>query len=58
MTLAVREGEQRGILKGKQEGRQEERRAIIQGMHGHGLSVEDIAKMISLTPQEVSKLII
>jgi predicted transposase/invertase (TIGR01784 family) len=62
MTLAVRKGEQRGeqrgILKGEQKGRQEERRAIIQGMHGHGLSVEDIAKMISLTPQEVSKLII
>jgi predicted transposase YdaD len=50
MTLAVR--------KGKAEGRQEERRAIIQGMRGHGLSVEDIANMISLTPQQVRELII
>jgi predicted transposase/invertase (TIGR01784 family) len=54
MTLATRKSK----AEGKAEGRQEERRAIIQGMHGHGLSVEDIAKMISLTPQEVSKLII
>jgi predicted transposase/invertase (TIGR01784 family) len=58
MTLAVRkgkvegiqEGEQRGILKGKQE--------LIKGMAGNGLSIEKIAQLISLTPQEVSKLII
>jgi predicted transposase/invertase (TIGR01784 family) len=70
MTLATRKskaegiqegeqrGEQRGILKGKQEGRQERDREIIKGMSGMGLPIEKIAELISLTPQEVSKLII
>jgi predicted transposase/invertase (TIGR01784 family) len=62
MTLATRksrqEGEQQGILKGKQEGRQERDREIIKGMSGMGLPIEKIAELISLTPQEVSKLII
>jgi predicted transposase YdaD len=58
MTLAVREGEQkgiqigeqRGIQIGEQRGRQEERRAIIQGlMSKKGLSVQEIAELISLT---------
>jgi predicted transposase/invertase (TIGR01784 family) len=47
MTLAVRKGEQRGeqrgILKGKQE--------LIKGMAAHGLSIQEIANQIFLTPQ-------
>jgi predicted transposase/invertase (TIGR01784 family) len=45
--------------KGEKRGREEERREIIQGlMSKKGLSVQEIAELISLTPQEVSKLII
>jgi predicted transposase/invertase (TIGR01784 family) len=50
MTLAVRKGEQRGAQRKEKE--------IIGRMSKRGMSIEDIAELISLTPQEVSKLII
>jgi predicted transposase/invertase (TIGR01784 family) len=54
MTLAVRKGEQRG----EQRGAQRKEKEIIGRMSKRGMSIEDIAQLISLTPQEVSKLII
>jgi predicted transposase/invertase (TIGR01784 family) len=54
MTLATRKSK----AEGKVEGRQERDREIIKGMSGMGLPIEKIAELISLSPQEVSKLFI
>jgi predicted transposase/invertase (TIGR01784 family) len=58
MTLAVRkgeqEGEQKGILIGEQRGIQQ----VIGRMSKKGKSIQEIAELIDLTPQQVSKLII
>jgi predicted transposase/invertase (TIGR01784 family) len=51
MTLAVR--------KGKAEGKVEGKRELIQGMMSKkGLSIQEIAELVDLTPQQVKKLII
>jgi predicted transposase/invertase (TIGR01784 family) len=58
MTLATRKSKAEGIQEGEQRGAQRKEKEIIGRMSKRGMSIEDIAELISLTPQEVSKLII
>jgi predicted transposase/invertase (TIGR01784 family) len=55
-TRFYRDVFQEGLQEGRQEGRQEERQQIIARLRQRGFAVNEVAEMLALSGEEVTKL--
>ena len=57
MAEGIAEGMEKGMEKGIAEGKAEGQAEILRKMHAKGMSVQDIAEILDISPQDVSNIL-